>query len=297
MDNNNQAAFMGALNSLKEYAKVNGNIVTKQDVESYFKDLALDDSKYQMITGYLLANDITVKGENGVDNEFLNMLEKSAVKQTEELEEEVAEETVFVTDEDYEKDEKYIQMYMEDLKDLEELSDTGRAFLLMNIVEDNDKESLSLLSQSFLKKIVGWIEPFRRKGVLASDLIQEANLAMMAYIGEKHFLNNYEWKDKIKEGNTQDLINVLEEIEKEVKSEIEGSLRMMIDEQNMSNKAAAKVLGKVNLVNDWAKRLKEELERKPTVDELAEKMGISKENVMEAIRLSAENIEDIDIRA
>ena len=253
MDNNNQAAFMGALNSLKEYAKVNGNIVTKQDVESYFKDLGLDDSKYQMITGYLLANDITVKGENGVDNEFLNMLEKSAVKQTEELEEEVAEETVFVTDEDYEKDEKYIQMYMEDLKDVEELSDTGRAFLLMNIVEDNDKESLSLLSQSFLKKIVGWIEPFRRKGVLASDLIQEANLAMMAYIGEKHFLNNYEWKDKIKEGNTQDLINVLEEIEKEVKSEIEGSLRMMIDEQNMSNKAAAKVLGKVNLVNDWAK--------------------------------------------
>ena len=67
MDNNNQAAFMGALNSLKEYAKVNGNIVTKQDVESYFKDLGLDDSKYQMITGYLLANDITVKGENGVD--------------------------------------------------------------------------------------------------------------------------------------------------------------------------------------------------------------------------------------
>ena len=53
MDNNNQAAFMGALNSLKEYAKVNGNIVTKQDVESYFKDLGLDDSKYQMITGYL----------------------------------------------------------------------------------------------------------------------------------------------------------------------------------------------------------------------------------------------------
>ena len=51
MDNNNQAAFMGALNSLKEYAKVNGNIVTKQDVESYFKDLGLDDSKYQMITG------------------------------------------------------------------------------------------------------------------------------------------------------------------------------------------------------------------------------------------------------
>lgn len=72
------------------------------------------------------------------------------------------------------------------------------------------------------------------------------------------------------------MINVLEEIEKEVKSEIEGSLRMMIDEQNMSNKAAAKVLGKVNLVNDWAKRLKEELERKPTVDDLLKKWEYQK---------------------
>lgn len=295
MDNNNQAAFMGALNSLKEYAKVNGNIVTKQDVESYFKDLGLDDSKYQMITGYLLANDITVKGENGVDNEFLNMLEKSAVKQTEELEEEVAEETVFVTDEDYEKDEKYIQMYMEDLKDVEELSDTGRAFLLMNIVEDNDKESLSLLSQSFLKKIVGWIEPFRRKGVLASDLIQEANLAMMAYIGEKHFLNNYEWKDKIKEGSTNDIIEVLGGIDKEVKYQAEESMRMLIDEQMDSNRVSGKVLNKVNYVNDWAVRLKEELGRKPTVKEVAERMGVAEDVVSEALSLSADKIEDINV--
>lgn len=150
MDNNNQAAFMGALNSLKEYAKVNGNIVTKQDVESYFKDLGLDDSKYS--DNRLSSCKILQSRVRTVLINDSYMLEKSAVKQTEELEEEVAEETVFVTDEDYEKDEKYIQMYMEDLKDVEELSDTGRAFLLMNIVEDNDKESLSLLSQSFLKK-------------------------------------------------------------------------------------------------------------------------------------------------
>ncbi len=31
------------------------------------------------------------------------------------------------------------------------------------------------------------------------------------------------------------------------------------------------------------------------MDELAEKMGISKENVLEAIQLSAKNIEDIDM--
>lgn len=284
-----QIIFMEALESLKEYAKVNGNVVTRQDVESYFKDLSLNESKYQMVVGYLLANSITVKGEDAFDNTFFSMLEENSSQKDEE------EPAVMMSEEDYLKDEKYIEMYLKDLEDIEELSDTTRAFLLMNIVEDNDKESLNILSQSFLKKIVEWVEPFRRKGVLSSDLIQEANLAMMAYVGEKHFLNNLVWKDKIKEGGTQDLLNVLGEIEKEVKEQIEGSLNMLIDEQKESDKVAGKVLGKVNLVNDWAKRLKEELGRKPNVDELAEKMGISKENVLEAIQLSAKNIEDIDM--
>ena len=45
MAGSNQAAFMEALNSLKEYAKVNANIITKDDINSYFKDLDLDDNK------------------------------------------------------------------------------------------------------------------------------------------------------------------------------------------------------------------------------------------------------------
>ena len=53
------------------------------------------------------------------------------------------------------------------------------------------------------------------------------------------------------------------------------------------------MLSKVNLVNDWAARLKEELGRKPTASEVAEKMGVSVETVKEAIQLSAENIENI----
>ena len=166
----------------------------------------------------------------------------------------------------------------------------------MNIVEDNDKESLRLLSESFLEKIVAWIEPYRRQGVLACDLVQEANLAMMSYVSQKQWLNNYEWKDKIKEGSTEDLINVLHGIEKEVRELINGSLEMMIDEQKSSNQVAGKVLGKVNLVNDWAKRLKEELGRKPTIQEVAERIGIAPEHVQEAIMLSAEAIEDIEYK-
>ena len=36
---------------------------------------------------------------------------------------------------------------------------------------------------------------------------------MTAYMGQQEWLNNYEWKDKIKEGGQEDLLNVLKGID------------------------------------------------------------------------------------
>lgn len=347
-----QAAFMEALNGLKEYAKVNGNIVTKEDVNSYFKDMHLDDNKYSMITGYLMANGITIKGEDGTDNEFLHMLESTAddsVKNDENgividdnadaqkvddnqgnnsisednknhinsesnndglitkiniseeevkslPEKEAAMAAQMIADNmDYSEDDVYLERYKKELEAIQPVSDTTRAYLLINIVEDNDKESLKILSESYLEKIVEWVEPYRCRGVLAADLVQESNLAMMSYIGQKLWLNNYEWKDKIKEGSTNDIIEVLGGIDKEVKYQAEESMRMLIDKQMDSNRVSGKVLNKVNYVNDWAIRLKEELGRKPTVKEVAERMGVAEDVVSEALSLSADKIEDINV--
>ena len=187
--NDTQAAFMEAMNGLKEYAKVNGGFITKDDVLSYFKDLDLDDGKLQMVYGYLMANNIKIKGAASEDNEFLKMMETA---EAEEIQKQEAEETKqeeqagakqLEESLDYAEDEKYLQLYLEDLKQVDMLSDTSLAFLLMNIVEDNDKNSLELLSQSFLGKVTEWITPYRGKGVLACDLVQEGNLAMLSYIG------------------------------------------------------------------------------------------------------------------
>lgn len=301
--NNKQAAFVEALNSLKEFAKVNGGRVTKEDVVSYFKNLddkaGLDESKLQLVYGYLMANNIQISGEDEMNNEFLHMMESAELKQAQEQEQEVikAEEEKGIRQMedslDYEEDEKSLKLYLKELQTIEKLSDTTRAYLLVNIAEDNDQESLRLLTESFLENVVEWITPYKKQGVLSSDLVQEANLAMTAYMNEKRYMNNFLWREKIKEGTTEDLLMVLQEINQELHEEINGCLQMMIDEQKESNKVSGKVLGKVNLINDWATRLTEEFGRKPTVDEVAEKMGISANNVIEAIRLSAETIEKI----
>ena len=296
-----QAAFMEAVGSIKEYAKVNGNIVTRADVNSFFKDMALDEAKFQMISGYLMANGIKIQGEDSVDNEFLKLMESASddnidesgqhISKEEQEDKKVADD--IVSHLDYEEDEKYLKIYLQDISEIQPMTDVTRSYLLMNIVEDNDKESLKLLTESYLEKIASWIEPFRGKGVLACDLVQEANLAMTAYIGQQEWLNNYEWKDKIKEGGQEDLLNVLKGIDEAVKELIEGSLNMLIDEQTDVNMVSGKILNKVNLVNDWGTRLKEELGRKPTVEEVAKNMGVAENVVLEAIRLSSETIEDI----
>ena len=312
----------------------------------------LDDNKYSMITGYLMANGITIKGEDGTDNEFLHMLESTAddsVKNDENgividdnadaqkvddnqgnnsisednknhinsesnndglitkiniseeevkslPEKEAAMAAQMIADNmDYSEDDVYLERYKKELEAIQPVSDTTRAYLLINIVEDNDKESLKILSESYLEKIVEWVEPYRCRGVLAADLVQESNLAMMSYIGQKLWQNNYEWKDKIKEGSTNDIIEVLGGIDKEVKYQAEESMRMLIDEQMDSNRVSGKVLNKVNYVNDWAVRLKEELGRKPTVKEVAERMGVAEDVVSEALSLSADKIEDINV--
>ncbi len=300
VNKDSQAAFMEAVGSIKEYAKVNGNVVTKEDVHSFFKDMALDDAKFQMISGYLMANGIKIQGEDSIDNEFLKLMENATddndddgehISKEEEDDRRVADDIVKHLD--YEEDEKYLKMYLEDISGIQPMTDATRSYLLMNIVEDNDKESLKLLTESYLEKIASWIEPFRGKGVLACDLVQEANLAMTAYIGQQEWLNNYEWKEKIKEGGQGDLLNVINEIDTAVRELIEGSLNMLIDEQTDVNMVSGKILNKVNLVNDWGIRLKEELGRKPTVKEVAENMGVAENVVLDAISLSSETIEDI----
>jgi RNA polymerase primary sigma factor len=132
--NNTQAAFMENMNALKEYAKVNGGIITKEDVINYFKDIELDDQKLQMIYGYLMANNIKVQGELNVDNQFLKLMESAVEKDKVNAGEEPDQKDAIDTDieqasdesnkntkvhnynpEDEAQDQKYIEIYLEDL--------------------------------------------------------------------------------------------------------------------------------------------------------------------------------------
>ena len=54
---------------------------------------------------------------------------------------------------DYEEDEKYLKIYLQDISGIQPMTDVTRSYLLMNIVEDNDKESLNCLQKVILKRL------------------------------------------------------------------------------------------------------------------------------------------------
>ena len=56
--------FLAALPKLLEYAKMQEMELTKQEVESFFGEIALTKEHYDQIYAYLLANKISVKDGN-----------------------------------------------------------------------------------------------------------------------------------------------------------------------------------------------------------------------------------------
>ena len=55
-----KAKFLAALPELVEFARVEGNVLTKQAVEEFFEDIALTNEHYDQIYAYLMANQIEV---------------------------------------------------------------------------------------------------------------------------------------------------------------------------------------------------------------------------------------------
>ena len=85
--------FNETLTSLVEFAAVNYNEITMDDVKTYFKDLVEDESQYQFIYDYLAVNKIKIEGYNpSIDTveDIPSEMEVSETSNVTESEEELA---------------------------------------------------------------------------------------------------------------------------------------------------------------------------------------------------------------
>ena len=183
-------------------------------------------------------------------------------------------------------------MYLEDLKSIAPLSRTTQAVILQDVC-DKDVESRGVIINNYFLQVVEWVKAYAGKGVAMMDLIQEANVIVMDELGRRDWMKQLDAFDVMDSDDINAWTDLSERLDAYLIDRVKEGIGKLIEEQTDEKMAGNKILAKVNAVNDAAEAAHKEYGRKVTVEELAQFMHVPTEDVSEALRLSANRIENV----
>ncbi len=243
---NEQELFLNKINEITCLAYDQENVIFEDQLYNIFPEVKDDKEKLDIIKSFL--------------NE-----KKIGLNKKLELDELITE------------DEKnYLDFYLEELKEIEELSKGEREGYLLSAMAGDEDSKLKIINDS-LKNVVDISRLYAGQGVLLEDLIGEGNLALISAI---------------------DLIGSCEnasDAESLLSSKVMDAMQDLIADNMDETSFDEKLLKKVEKVSKAAKELSEAYRRKVTVDELALESKLSRKYIIEALKLTANKIEEIEI--
>ena len=241
----NQVEFARVLQQLRDTARLQENMLTSEQIQEAFDSLSLTEEQMGLIHEYLNKSNIGIDAPSDSDANLTS------------------------------EDTSYLNMYLEELKDLPEVTDGEKRAVMMSALAQ-DSSACSKLTEIFLPQVVEIAKLYAGQGALVEDLIGEGNVALSMGV------------------TMLDCVESIDEIDGFLAKMIMDAMEEYISDDTDSHQAGEKVLDKVNLVNDKSKEMAEELLRKVTVEELAQEMQLDEEEIREAIRLSANHMEYIE---
>lgn len=195
-------AFMETLHSVQEVARTSLTPLSKEEIQTYFKDMDLTKEQEEMVYQYLLHPQEETASE--AENEM-----------------ETADET--------EESEKLVsarfQMYLDELGDIPVISKEQEALLYENLAQ-GEEQAVAELSTQWLKKVVEIASEYDVDDLLLDDMVQEGNIGLL--MGLKVLLGKKEEQPK----------KVLEQF---VREAIEGYMEEEGGEGEQENSILAKV--------------------------------------------------------
>lgn len=145
---NKEAEFAAILKQVTRTARENKNFITKDQVNTAFSELDLDEKQMEMVYDYLKNHNI------GVD-----------------------EQAVFTDENLTEEETNYLNDYLESLKELPKLTDGELEAISMSAIA-GDKNAQSRLIENYLPLVVDVARMYSEQGVFLEDLIGEGNFAL-----------------------------------------------------------------------------------------------------------------------
>lgn len=174
-----------------------------------------------------------------------------------------------------EEDRDYLGQYLESIAKSGCVSEEEKYEILLSATAGSE-EAKSRLLEICLPDVAQIAKLYTGQGVYIEDLIGEGNVALMMAI------DMLECNDEAKEADGF-IANI-----------IMSAMEALVEEEQEADGADQKLLEMVNGVAMAAKELAGEFRRKVTVKELAGEGDYSEEEIREALRVTANKIEDIE---
>ena len=163
--------------------------------------------------------------------------------------------------------EEVFQMYLNEMTGIKSC-DQEENQQLLNQFKAGNQGVKDRLIEGNLKIALEMVQEFLNRGIPAGDLVQEANMALVMAVAE------YE------EGNFEDYL----------RNQIREALLAVVDEQSKEQNVAQELVNRVNRLKDISQEMAEELGREAKVEELAQRMGMTNDEVKEIMKITMEAV-------
>ena len=159
--------------------------------------------------------------------------------------------------------EDVFQMYLREISEIESC-DQAENQQLFELLRAGNSAAKDRIIEGNLKMVLEMVQEFLNRGVSAGDLVQEANMALVLAVAD------------YKEGIFEDYL----------REQVREALLMAVERQSKEEGVAWEMVDRVNRLKDISKEMAEELGREATVEELAQHMGMTNEEIREIMKVT-----------
>ena len=183
-----------------------------------------------------------------------------------------------ISEEEYQEEDEVesaiVSIYMEELKDKNGLSEEQEPLVARKMLA-GDEEARALLIESNLNLVTEIAKEYKKKKLSMGDLIQEGNIGLLMGAAEYDLSTGVSFHSYICDS---------------IRKAIEEALKEDIKE----TASAKKVANQANELSDLAEEMAQELEREATPKELADRLGITEDQVREIMKISLDAINVVE---
>ena len=231
--------------------------ITYEQLAEQLKGLEVDSDTLDELYNFLVEENIDIVSEDGTDD-----------ASAEEISEDMSVENLTLT-----KDVKIndpVRMYLKEIGRINLLT-SDEEFEYAKRAEAGDEEAKRLLAESNLRLVVSIAKRYVGRGMLFLDLIQEGNIGLMKAVDKFDPTKGYKFSTYATWW-------------------IRQAITRAIADQARTIRVPVHMVETINKLARVQRQLTQELNREPTDEEIAKKLGITVEKVREVYKISQDPV-------